>query len=89
LEHPDFVKCVCVAGSLVITGARDEQIRVWDSTNGKCMHIFEGHFDEVSSLKVVGTTLYSASLDGTIRTWDLNGKKKSIPCNRMDFFFAL
>lgn len=32
--------------------------------------MYEGHFDEITKLAVVGTTIISASLDGTIRTWD-------------------
>jgi hypothetical protein len=32
--------------------------------------VYEGHFDEITKLAVVGTTIISASLDGTIRTWD-------------------
>lgn len=32
--------------------------------------MYEGHFDEISKLVVVGTTIISASLDGTIRIWD-------------------
>jgi len=32
--------------------------------------VYEGHFDEITKLAVVGTTIISASLDGTIRMWD-------------------
>lgn len=36
----------------------------------KVRAVYEGHFDEVTKLAVVGTTIISASLDGTLRTWD-------------------
>ena len=36
----------------------------------KVTQVYEGHFDEITKLAVVGTTIISASLDGTIRTWD-------------------
>lgn len=29
-EHPDFVKSVAVSGAYLITGCRDENIRIWD-----------------------------------------------------------
>ncbi len=29
-EHPDFVKSVAVSGSYLITGCRDENVRIWD-----------------------------------------------------------
>jgi len=31
---------------------------------------YEGHFDEITKIAVVGNTILSTSLDGTIRTWD-------------------
>lgn len=31
----------------------------------------EGHFDEVGCLEIAGTTLYSGSLDCSIRRWSL------------------
>ena len=36
----------------------------------KVAQIYEGHFDEITKLAVVGTNIISASLDGTIRIWD-------------------
>lgn len=38
----------------------------------KVTAIYEGHFDEITKLAVVGHTLISASLDGTIRRWNIN-----------------
>jgi hypothetical protein len=32
--------------------------------------LYEGHFDEIEKLAIVGPHIISASLDGTIRTWD-------------------
>jgi WD40 repeat protein len=39
---------------------------------------YEGHFDEITKLAVIGTTIISASLDGTIRTWDTHETPKKI-----------
>ena len=35
----------------------------------KVTTLYEGHFDEITKLEIVGTNIFSASLDGTIRTW--------------------
>lgn len=43
-------------------------IRVQD---GKLQHVFEGHYDEITGLVVVGQMVVSVSLDGTIRKWSL------------------
>ncbi|OZJ04647.1 hypothetical protein BZG36_02047 [Bifiguratus adelaidae] len=71
LDHPDYVKYVLRAGGYVITACRDERIRVWDVGTGHLIANIDGHFDEVTSLQVVGSTLYSGSLDATIRSWKL------------------
>lgn len=101
LEHPDFVKAIALAGPYVITGGRQESIRVWSigvsrqldlhiirrlllfinllhivpsPQTGKLVTEIKGHFDEVSSMIVIGSTLFSGSLDGTIRRWSLKEK---------------
>jgi len=58
----------------VVTACRDENVRLWDCATGKLVHVFEGHFDEVTGLAVVGEggwTVVSAGIDGTIRRWSV------------------
>ncbi|KAG0039373.1 hypothetical protein BGZ82_008473 [Podila clonocystis] len=74
LEHPDFVKSIALAGPYVMTGGRQESIRVWSISTGKMINEIKGHFDEVSSMIVIGSTLFSGSLDGTVRRWSLKEK---------------
>ncbi|CAG8539911.1 12128_t:CDS:2 [Funneliformis caledonium] len=78
--HPDVVKCLVVAGPYLITGSRDEMIRIFEIGSGKMINEFEGHFDEVSCMAVRGTTLYTGSLDCTLRKWSIAAKdlKKSV-----------
>jgi hypothetical protein len=40
--------------------------------------IYEGHCDEITKLIVVGNTIISASLDGTVRTWDTGAAPKKL-----------
>ncbi|KAG0006448.1 hypothetical protein BGZ65_007915 [Modicella reniformis] len=71
LDHPDFVKSIALAGPYVVTGGREETIRVWSIATGKLIKEIKGHFDEVSNMAVVGTTLLTGSHDGTVRQWSL------------------
>ncbi|KAI9323627.1 WD40-repeat-containing domain protein [Dichotomocladium elegans] len=71
LTHPDRVKSVLVVGPYVVTGASDDNIRVWDVASGKLISTIRGHFDEIGCLDAVGTTLFSASLDCSLRRWSL------------------
>ncbi|CAG8627636.1 24816_t:CDS:2 [Cetraspora pellucida] len=71
LEHPDFVRCLAICGPYVISGSRDESIRVFDIGSGKLIKVIEGHFDEVSCTAIRGTRLYTGSLDCTLRMWSL------------------
>lgn len=72
LKHPDWVKCFLGVGPYLLTGSRDELVRVWDLSTEKCVHKYEGHFDEVSSLFAFGKMVYSGSYDCTVRRWDLS-----------------
>jgi WD40 repeat protein len=44
----------------------------------KVVSIYEGHYDEITKLVVVGTNIISSSLDGTIRTWDTHKPPKPL-----------
>ncbi|KAF9576357.1 hypothetical protein EC968_009331 [Mortierella alpina] len=74
LDHPDFVKSISLAGPYVVTGGRQETIRVWSVATGKLLTEITGHFDEVSSMVTVGSTLITGSHDGTVRRWSLKEK---------------
>ncbi|EEH08279.1 WD domain-containing protein [Histoplasma capsulatum G186AR] len=74
LDHPDFVRdvAVCEQGGWVVTGCRDEEVRVWNRATGKLHHSFSGHFEEVTGILILGTTVVSVSIDATIRQWSLD-----------------
>ncbi|MCJ1363959.1 hypothetical protein MMC16_003068 [Acarospora aff. strigata] len=73
LTHPDFVRDVVVddRGGWVVTGCRDEEVRVWNRATGALHHTFSGHFEEVTGLLLVNQTVISVSIDATIRKWSL------------------
>ena len=55
----------------VITAGRDEDVKIWDRSSGELWHRYEGHFDEITGLVVVGDRVVSVGIDATIRVWDL------------------
>ncbi|GME27830.1 WD repeat containing protein [Neofusicoccum parvum] len=76
LKHPDFVRDVVVddVGGWVVTACRDEGVRVWEKGSGKLFHTFDGHFEEVTGLALLGgQVLVSVSIDATVRRWSLKG----------------
>ncbi|KAF4626288.1 hypothetical protein G7Y89_g11871 [Cudoniella acicularis] len=71
--HGDYVRAVVVTSQWVITAGRDEDVKIWDKSTGKLWHIYEGHYEEVTGLVLLGgeKSVVSVSIDGTIRTWGL------------------
>lgn len=73
LVHPDFVRDIVIyePSGLAITACRDEEVRVWSTGSGQLMHIFSGHYEEVTGLALSGHVLVSVGIDATLRTWSL------------------
>ncbi len=59
-------------GKHLVSGSRDNNIRLWDVETGTAFTILSGHVGEVTALALSadGTTLISGSIDGTILLWD-------------------
>ncbi|POV94635.1 hypothetical protein PSHT_16092 [Puccinia striiformis] len=60
-------------GQTIVTGGDDGKVKVWNSTSGFCYVTFAEHQSSVSVVEFAkqGTVIFSASLDGTIRAFDL------------------
>lgn len=87
--HGGHVRCASSSadGTVVVTGGRDEDVRVWDASEGTCVAVVDGHFDEVMAVVVVegrrgvdgtakGLWAVTGGLDGTVRKWDLAAEKE-------------
>jgi WD40 repeat protein len=72
--HTKEVRFVAFApdGRQVLTGSRDETIRLWDVRTGKGVRRFEGPKDTVFAVAVSpdGNTVAGAVKDGTVRLWE-------------------
>jgi WD40 repeat protein len=73
LLHPDFVRDVTThdRSGLAITACRDEEVRIWNRATGVLLHVYTGHFEEVTGLAVTGDLVLSSSIDGTVRRWSV------------------
>ncbi|KAK9101926.1 hypothetical protein Sjap_019180 [Stephania japonica] len=73
--HYFDVNCVAYSpdSQLLATGADDNKIKVWTVSSGFCFVTFSEHTNAVTALHFMpnNNCLLSASLDGTIRAWDL------------------
>ncbi|MDX1993752.1 MAG: WD40 repeat domain-containing protein [bacterium] len=75
--HPGEVRAIAYSpdGTLLASGGNspDSTVRIWDPSSGALVHILNGHTASIRSLAwhPQGTYLASASLDGTVRLWNV------------------
>ena len=64
-------------GQIVATGADDAKLKLWNSNNGFCFVTLTDHTGPVTGVKFTsnGSAVVSASLDGTVRAYDLERYK--------------
>lgn len=60
-------------GQHIATGGDDGKVKVWNATSGFCFVTFSEHSSAISAVEFAkqGQILFSASLDGTVRAFDL------------------
>ena len=60
-------------GQLIATGGDDNKVKLWSTSSGFCFVTFTEHEAPVTALSFVGegNAVVSASLDGTVRAFDL------------------
>ncbi|KAF6164535.1 hypothetical protein GIB67_025361 [Kingdonia uniflora] len=73
--HYYDVNCLAYSpdSQLLATGADDNKIKVWTAASGFCFVTFSEHTHTVTALHFISgnNCLLSASLDGTVRAWDM------------------
>ncbi|MEL6193069.1 MAG: AAA family ATPase [Bacteroidota bacterium] len=64
----------------IATAGADKHIHIWDAASGKKLISLKGHTDEVFNLSYDEDKkeLISASKDGSIRSWPLEGRHKEV-----------
>uniref|UniRef100_A0A2P2JNJ1 Uncharacterized protein MANES_09G127900 n=1 Tax=Rhizophora mucronata TaxID=61149 RepID=A0A2P2JNJ1_RHIMU len=79
--HTEIVLCIdtCISTSgriLVVTGSKDNSVRLWDSESRKCIGIGTSHMGGVGAIafsKKQRNFVVSGSSDRTLKVWSLDG----------------
>lgn len=53
MGHLAAVRCVQYDGRLVVSGAYDYMVKVWNPEREECLHTLQGHTNRVYSLQVI------------------------------------
>jgi WD40 repeat protein len=73
--HRDRVLCLMFKDDILVTGGRDETVKIWDLNVGKCVNTLVGHTDNVWYLQFDDDKIISGSADKTMCFWDFRSGK--------------
>lgn len=84
--HSDGVWCIATIpsadGHKVVSGSKDDYLKVWDIDTGECLHTLEGHSSWISCVVAsMNDVILSGSNDKTIKVWKLRSTR-SPPTDR-------
>ena len=83
--HSDGVWCIVTIpdGLRLVSGSKDDYLKVWDISTGECLHTLEGHSSWISCVAAasVSNVIISGSNDKTVKIWKLESTR-SPPTDR-------
>ncbi|PKC12496.1 WD40 repeat-like protein [Rhizophagus irregularis] len=69
--HTESIYCVQFDEHKIISGSRDDTIKIWDIKTGYCIRTYRGHRQSVLCLQYDDDIIVSGSSDATIIIWNL------------------
>ncbi|RUS24858.1 pyridoxal phosphate-dependent transferase [Jimgerdemannia flammicorona] len=69
--HQEGIYCVQFDESKIVSGSRDNTIKIWDITTGRCLRTLSKHAASVLCLQYDDRYIVSGSSDNTMIQWDL------------------
>ncbi|KAF9430724.1 hypothetical protein BGZ76_000729 [Entomortierella beljakovae] len=73
--HTEGIYCIQFDDDKIVSGSRDNTIKIWDLTSEVCLRTYVGHTASVLCLQYDDTRIVSGSSDTTIIVWDLETGK--------------
>ncbi|KAF7239834.1 F-box/WD repeat-containing protein 11 [Varanus komodoensis] len=71
-ENSKGVYCLQYDDEKIISGLRDNSIKIWDKNGLECLKILTGHTGSVLCLQYDERVIVTGSSDSTVRVWDVN-----------------
>ncbi|XP_063707792.1 F-box/WD repeat-containing protein 1A [Culicoides brevitarsis] len=71
-ENSKGVYCLQYDDNKIVSGLRDNTIKIWDRNTLQCYKILTGHTGSVLCLQYDDKVIISGSSDSTVRVWDVN-----------------
>ncbi|ELK17369.1 F-box/WD repeat-containing protein 11 [Pteropus alecto] len=71
-ENSKGVYCLQYDDEKIISGLRDNSIKIWDKTSLECLKVLTGHTGSVLCLQYDERVIVTGSSDSTVRVWDVN-----------------
>ena len=71
-ESSKGVYCLQYDDNKIVSGLRDNTIKMWDRSNLQCYKVLTGHTGSVLCLQYDDKVIISGSSDSTVRVWDAN-----------------
>lgn len=76
IGHTGIVTCAGFSsdGQILVTGASDQTVRVWDVASRRCLHVLAGHSSTIQEITVSADhrLVGSSAGDGSFKVWDLD-----------------
>jgi WD40 repeat protein len=69
--HTEGIYCVQFDEAKVISGSRDDTIKIWDIQSGRCLRTYRGHTGSILCLQYDDSIIVSGSSDGNVIVWNL------------------
>lgn len=70
-ENSKGVYCLQYDDNKIVSGLRDNTIKIWDRADLKCIETLTGHTGSVLCLQYDDKVIISGSSDSTVRVWDV------------------
>ncbi|KAH1004989.1 beta-TrCP isoform X2 [Dendroctonus ponderosae] len=71
-ENSKGVYCLQYDDQKIVSGLRDNTIKIWDRTTLQCTKVLIGHTGSVLCLQYDDKVIISGSSDGTVRVWNVH-----------------